>query len=435
MSESPLRVLLVVHEYFPRHWAGTEQVCRYLARSLVSRGHQVRIFTREDAPAGERPRLAQESVDGIQVYRLHWSPPSRRGVIPVPAAPVRRAFRRVLRDFEPEVVHFQHLVGLSPDLVKDAGSCGARTWMTLNDFWFLCHRIKLVRSDGSRCGGPKGGRDCAECVHGDSPWPQGALRAAHRARHRRFRALLNRVDHVLAPSAFLAEVFSRHWPERDIDWSDYGIDAVGIRAAADEARRLRRESVDDSVPRVLFCGSLIHEKGARLFLDALERIRADRWSASVHGDPAVDPGYGAEIVRRAERIGVRMAGAYGPGESGKILGQGDLLVVPSGWWENRPVTILEAFAAGVPVITARLGGMEEMVRSGRGGWTFEPDDPVDLARVLDRALADPAARRAAVAIAPEVKNLEVLGEEMEGRYRNGLVRGAGPRVRRAEGVH
>jgi glycosyltransferase involved in cell wall biosynthesis len=71
------------------------------------------------------------------------------------------------------------------------------------------------------------------------------------------------------------------------------------------------------------------------------------------------------------------------------LAWADYLVVPSLWWENSPVTIQEAFAAGVPVIASRLGALEEKVRDGVSGLLFEPGSVADLVRVLRRTSDEP----------------------------------------------
>ena len=72
----------------------------------------------------------------------------------------------------------------------------------------------------------------------------------------------------------------------------------------------------------------------------------------------------------------------------EVLAGFDVLVVPSTWYENSPLTIHEARQCGVPVIASRLGGMEELVHDGVDGALFAPGDSVDLARVI-RSLAAP----------------------------------------------
>jgi glycosyltransferase involved in cell wall biosynthesis len=71
------------------------------------------------------------------------------------------------------------------------------------------------------------------------------------------------------------------------------------------------------------------------------------------------------------------------------LADDDVLVVPSRWYENSPNVILEAFAAGVPVVAAGHGGLAEMVRDGVDGLLFRPGDAAALAAALRRLAAEP----------------------------------------------
>jgi glycosyltransferase involved in cell wall biosynthesis len=69
--------------------------------------------------------------------------------------------------------------------------------------------------------------------------------------------------------------------------------------------------------------------------------------------------------------------------------QVDWVVVPSVWWENSPLVIQEAFAAGRPVVCSGIGGMAEKVPAGTAGLHFRAGDPGDLADVMRRAATEP----------------------------------------------
>ncbi len=71
------------------------------------------------------------------------------------------------------------------------------------------------------------------------------------------------------------------------------------------------------------------------------------------------------------------------------MGQADVLVVPSRWYENTPFVVLEAFAAGVPVLAADLGGLSEAVIDGHDGELFAAGDVQDLRARLERLAAQP----------------------------------------------
>jgi len=72
------------------------------------------------------------------------------------------------------------------------------------------------------------------------------------------------------------------------------------------------------------------------------------------------------------------------------LSEIDVLVVPSIWYENSPLTIHEAFLAGVPVITSNIGGMAELVRDEVNGLHFQVGNAEDLARKMLRVVENPS---------------------------------------------
>jgi glycosyltransferase involved in cell wall biosynthesis len=65
------------------------------------------------------------------------------------------------------------------------------------------------------------------------------------------------------------------------------------------------------------------------------------------------------------------------------------LVLPSEWYENAPVSVLEAFAQGKPVIAARIGGIPELVIDGETGLLFEPGNAEDLRAKIEFLLTNP----------------------------------------------
>ena len=89
--------------------------------------------------------------------------------------------------------------------------------------------------------------------------------------------------------------------------------------------------------------------------------------------------------------------------------------MPSIWWENSPLTIHEAFLAGVPVITADVGGMAEQVSEG-GGATFRHRDADDLRRTVERIIREPDVLNALRTSIPRVKSVSEHADELLARY-------------------
>ncbi len=93
----------------------------------------------------------------------------------------------------------------------------------------------------------------------------------------------------------------------------------------------------------------------------------------------------------------------------------DVLVVPSIWYENSPITIHEAFQFSTPVLVSDIGGMAELVEDDRNGRHFRVGDPEDLARVMSDLVQD-LGRLTDHARFPELKSIADNAGELEERY-------------------
>jgi glycosyltransferase involved in cell wall biosynthesis len=107
---------------------------------------------------------------------------------------------------------------------------------------------------------------------------------------------------------------------------------------------------------------------------------------------------------------------YERAELPRVLGEIDVLVVPSTWHENAPFVVLEARAAGLPVLASRFGGLTEVVDDGADGELFAPGDVSDLAQRLQRLLDEPERlQRYRAAVRPP-KSLAQAVDEFEAHY-------------------
>ena len=144
--------------------------------------------------------------------------------------------------------------------------------------------------------------------------------------------------------------------------------------------------------RVAFLGRLEHDKGPDVLALALSQLRDLPISIDVYGlsQTSSPSPYAAALVRMAgkdPRFALKQAVA--PQTVVKLLREYDLLAVPSRWLETGPLTVLEAFAAGIPVLGSRLGGIAELVSDGIDGVLVPPDDPTAWATALRQLAKKP----------------------------------------------
>jgi glycosyltransferase involved in cell wall biosynthesis len=162
-----------------------------------------------------------------------------------------------------------------------------------------------------------------------------------------------------------------------------------------------RDDASGRDPRALCVASLQEYKGHRVLFQAL--ADAGDQLGRLHFD-LVGGGSGrAELEQLAQELGVasrvRFHGSLPEPAVGELLEAADLFVLPSivarnGQQEGLPVVLMEALAAGVPVVATRLSGVPELIRDGETGLLAEPADPGSLARSIEAVLADPSAARA-----------------------------------------
>ena len=114
-------------------------------------------------------------------------------------------------------------------------------------------------------------------------------------------------------------------------------------------------------------------------------------SLDIWGLETEAPGYVAQLKRRSARTpAIRWRGQYAGRQVWGALAAADVLVVPSRWYENSPNAILEAYAAGLPVVATDLGGMAELVEHDKSGLLFRYNDASSLRQQLARLVDDPA---------------------------------------------
>jgi glycosyltransferase involved in cell wall biosynthesis len=414
-----VRVLLTAHAFLPRSVAGVEVYTARLGRALKSLGHDVHVLAAVhdlSASAYSARRRSFGSLDVVEIVNPHLEG-TLEATYRVPA--IDRAIAQSVAEFRPDVVHAQHLLNLSTGLFDAARAVAAPVVLTLHDYWLSCPRDGLrMRADGILCANVDH-RICAECLS-DSPYLVAPLQrgAAHVARRTGLGAVLHRI-HQRAPrfTTGTMRLLRRAWPVRTTDLHEaldvragHLRDRVGETAvflaptqfAADRAvewgvpgARVRvmplggiegpaRPRPAGRRRRLAYLGTMAPHKGVHILLEAVKGLAPAHWTLDLFGNADLDPSYGARL--RALAGGdprIRFRGPVPPDAQAGLWESVDALVVPSLWWENSPLAVLEALAAGVAVVASRTGGVPEVVPEAAGALV----PPGDMA-ALRATLAD-----------------------------------------------
>jgi glycosyltransferase involved in cell wall biosynthesis len=135
----------------------------------------------------------------------------------------------------------------------------------------------------------------------------------------------------------------------------------------------------------MYLGRLSPEKRVDTLLAAWDLLE-EPIPLKISGDGPMRPLIEAAAARNPH---IEYLGFAPKEDVNRLLGEAKVLVFTSGTYEAQPLTILETFAKGTPVIAGRVGAMQTMIEPGVTGWLFEPGDAADLARVVTEAFASP----------------------------------------------
>jgi glycosyltransferase involved in cell wall biosynthesis len=292
--------------------------------------------------------------------------------------------------FAPDAVVANHFFNIGINSVRTLiDRETARVGVVLHEFLAICHHHGQMVKRPTRVlcerSSPSG---CAAC------FPEASV-GRFIMRRRNFLDTLSRAHAVISPSRFLAGRFAE-WglDERRLQVIENGLaeTPVGWR---------ERAVKPEGEPWVFgYFGQINPFKGVELLLRAAEQIAQDKALASririrIHGNlvgntPEFEERF-AKMVRTLPFL--EYAGAYSNEQVDALMRRCDYAVMTSVWWENSPLVIQEAYAAGLPVICGDIGGMAEKVHNGLTGLHYRAGDHAALLRAMVAA-ADPVRHEA-----------------------------------------
>jgi glycosyltransferase involved in cell wall biosynthesis len=402
-------VLHVPYTFFPDACGGTEVYVRGLAQRLASRGYLSAV-----AAPGVEP--SEYVNDGLAVYRF-TSDRRRRLELAygVPDEIAAEGFRAVLRKTRPRIVHLHaRTSAISERLVDAAHDAGAAVVFTYHTPTVSCARGTMMLFGQQPCDGIIEPKRCTACALAALGVPKSLARlaaiapnilaagsGAHGDREglsflripgliaggrRRFYDFIRKVDHVVAVCQWVKEVLERNGvpPER-VTLSRQGLSQAVLHPSPRVARDRRGPL------RIAYFGRIDRAKGPDLLARALKIIpkapvQIDIFAIRQSAGPDQICDWLAAQAQQDPRLTLRTAVA--PDKVVGVMAEYDLVAIPSRWLETGPLVALEAFAAGVPVLGADLGGITELVRDGIDGILVAPDDAAAWAATISRLAED-----------------------------------------------
>jgi glycosyltransferase involved in cell wall biosynthesis len=333
----------------------------------------------EDAVVRAEAEVLRRSGHEVVQYQVQ-NPPGAAGAIgslvlspwnPLQARRVQGLAERI----RPDVAHVHNTwYAQSPAVLWALRRAGVPTVMTLHNYRLVCANGQLFRD----------GAPCEDCV-GASPW-HGVQHGCYRdsivlsvpaagtiALHDRLRTWSRTVDRFVVLSEFAAERLVRGGlPPDRIELKPNFVADPGPRAAPAAASAT-----------VLYVGRLSPEKGVELLVEAWREVGEGPLELVVVGDGPL-----RERLARRPVARLRLVGQLPAAEVRRQMLAARALVLPSVWYEGQPVAVLEALAAGLPVLGSGIGGVPELLAPLGRDWLAAPGEVASWVAAL-RALADP----------------------------------------------
>jgi len=391
------RVLHVGWGHPPNCAAGPIYYLQQLCLEQQAQGMHVACFVagNDQGSPNKPPTLRREVHEGVvyavvenrPAHYFDWANPQREANNGV----MEKLFEEVLELWQPDIVHFHNLVGLSLSLPAIAKEFGAATVLSAHNYWTICTRDDLFTPAEKVCAGPEDGTPCAACTGNPH------LVDAYRMRTARSLHILNEsLDLIIGVSSRVKEILRR----AGVEENKIIVQHIGSRAAEKiwetVGSRRRAEGPTSRPVRFAFVGTMLPRKGAHVVIEAVKLLLDKRGEFVVHMHGG---GLAASYKQRLDSLMasepqlaecVQFKGGYFQQQLPDVLREIDVAIIPPVWEDNGPQTVMEALAAGVPVIGANIGGIPDFVHHGHNGFLFTAGNPTELASVMRTLIDDPS---------------------------------------------
>ena len=382
-----MRILLVNKFHYRK--GGAETYYLTVGSELERMGHEVAYFSMrhpDNLPCEwGRYFVTQREYNNVK----NPLKAVRDGMALIYSPEAKHNFQALCEEFRPDVVHLNNVHRQITLSILDAPYLRENrvpVFYTAHDYVTVCPGYLMLDGDGRVCDAClEDGRyrHCIEgrCVKGSRA--KSAL-AAIEASFNRAHKSNQRIDKAIAPSRFMrSKLIEGGWPEGKVVFlQNFADDAI-----LDRASNAGADATDRENPYLLFFGRLSVEKGVDTLLRAFDAVSPNlpqnmRLVVVGDGPDAAEFKALASSLDCASRI--EFAG-YQTGDAlQSYVERASLAISSSRCRENMPYSIVEAFAAGTPVVGANIGGIPELVDEGNTGFICEPGDVQSMADAILR---------------------------------------------------
>jgi len=375
-----MKILYLVHQFYPEYRTGTEKFVFNLARMTQKAGKKTKIVTYSFYKNSEYEGRIGEVFTrefvyrGLEVLALRHVKPRYDLHISLEDAKTAEIGKELILMERPDIVHVGHPMRIT-ELIGAAKSQEIPYLVTLTDFFLICPRVNLTPSRGALCDGPKEGRNCRDLC---PEIPESVIRR----RLKRGKEILEAARRVVAPSRFVGRIFMGEYKNLEVKTINHGL---SYRRISKNMRTYKKGSFITAC----YAGSLNAHKGIHVLLDAFKKTQRENIRLRIYGW-GPDKRY-VEMLREAAKGDKRIqfCGTFSEEEAAGVYKDIDLMIVPSVCYETYSMVLHEALACNIPVIASNAGSMAEAIVHGENGFLFELGNSNRLREIIEMIAADP----------------------------------------------
>ena len=364
-----MKILMVNKFLYPR--GGCETYMLNLAEELKAKGHEVEYFGMYD----EKNTVG----NSLGLYTTNMDFHSKglgRFLYPFKIIYSREAYRKiskVLDDFKPDIVHMNNInFQLTPSIIYAIKKHNIPLVQTVHDYQMICPNHLLYSFKETkpceRCiNGSKFNCFKYNCIHGSKAK---SLIGSIEAKLYSWLKTYKKVDLYVCPSGFLE---SKLLSVSDI----YSGKTFAIHNFIE--KKPLPQKLEGEKPYVAFASRLSKEKGVTLLAEAAKLLPQYRFVVAGNGPDG-------ECLKNIPNV--EMKGFITGDKLISLIANAKLMILPSVWYENCPLNILETHSFGVPVITMNSGGMAELIDDGKTGILINQPTATEIAEAIKKCFED-----------------------------------------------
>lgn len=335
-----------------------------LEKLLKAHGHEVAVFAMDYPENLDTPwkKYFPKNMSKLMAFTR-----------PFGAHEVKSTFKKLLDDFKPDVVHLNNVhTQLSPVMAELAHQRGIKVVWTLHDYKLLCPRYDCLKNGKTICetcfSGDKKACLDNKCMKGSKLASFIGYKEAVTWNRERLEAC---TDVFICPSQFMADKmvqggFSKSKMQTLCNFIDVEKCKFSSTDYTDDVELLPKKE-----DYYCFIGRLSHEKGAKTLIEAANQLPYKL--VIIGGGPLM------EELKSVAHTNIKFVGFKQWDDIKQLVGKARFSVIPSEWYENNPLSVIEAQCLGTPVLGANIGGIPELT-----DYTFSSGNIADLRLKIEK---------------------------------------------------